>query len=291
MNINLKGVGVALVTPFHKDGSIDFKSFKKLIDHVSAGKVDYLVPLGTTGESVTMNKDERTAVLDFVKEENTKNLPIVVGFGGNNTRDLLNCLNEIDFDGVDAILSVSPMYNKPSQRGIYQHYKAIADVCSVPIILYNVPSRTGCNISAETTLSLAADFRNIIGIKEASGNFDQFMQILKDKPKNFLMISGDDTVTLPLIALGADGVISVVANAYPKEFSSMVHHAMEGNFSDARKLHYKLLDITNSLFMENNPAGIKAALSLLGITQEFVRLPLVPVSKATQNKMMAVMKL
>jgi 4-hydroxy-tetrahydrodipicolinate synthase len=159
------------------------------------------------------------------------------------------------------------------------------------VILYNVPGRTGSNITAETTISLAEDFKNIIGIKEASGNFDQFMQILKDKPKNFLMISGDDTVTLPLIALGADGVISVVANAYPKDFSAMVHHAMEGNFADARKLHYKLLDITNSLFMENNPAGIKAALSLLGITQEFVRLPLVSVSKATQNKMAALMKL
>ena len=291
MSVNLKGVGVALVTPFHKDGSIDFKSFKKLIDHVSNGKVDYLVPLGSTGEAATMNKDERTAVLDFVKEENTKKFPIVMGFGGNNTRDLLNCLNELDLEGVDAILSVSPAYNKPTQRGIYQHYKALADSCPVPIILYNVPGRTGSNITADTTLSLANDFKNIIGIKEASGNFDQFMQIIKDKPKNFLMISGDDTVTLPLIALGADGVISVVANAYPKDFSAMVHHAMDGNFADARKLHYKLLDITNSLFLENNPAGIKAALGLLGITQEFVRLPLVTISKATQNKMAAVMKL
>ncbi len=291
MSVNLKGVGVALVTPFHKDGSVDFQSFKKLINHVSNGKVDHLVPLGSTGEAATLNKDERNAVLDFVKEENTKKLPIVLGFGGNNTRDLLNCLNELDLEGVDAILSVSPAYNKPTQRGIYQHYKALADACPVPIIIYNVPSRTGSNIAADTTLALANDIKNIIGIKEASGNFDQFMQILKDKPKNFLMISGDDTVTLPLIALGADGVISVVANAYPKDFSAMVHHAMDGNFADARKLHYKLLDITNSLFLENNPAGIKAALSLLGITQEFVRLPLVTVSKATQNKMAAVMKL
>ncbi len=289
MSAKLKGVGVALVTPFHKDGSIDFKSFKSLIEHTIAGKVDYLVPLGSTGEAATLNKDEKRAVLDFVKEENNSRLPIVVGYGGNNTRDLLDCLMDGDFDDVDAILSVSPAYNKPTQKGIYNHYKMISESSPVPIILYNVPGRTGSNISADTTLSLASDFKNIIGIKEASGNFDQFMQIFKNRPKNFLMISGDDTITLPFIALGGDGVISVVANAYPKEFSTMVHHAMDGNFADARKLHYKLLDITNSLFIENNPAGIKMALNLLDITQEHLRMPLMAVSKATQNKMAALM--
>src|SRR5665213_2145392 len=224
MSTNFKGIGVALVTPFHKDGSIDFKSFKKLIDHVIAGKVDYLVPLGSTGEAATMNKDERNAVLNFVKDENNGKVPIVLGHGGNNTRDVVNCLEVYDFEGVDAILSVSPAYNKPSQKGIYQHFKLIADNCPVPVIIYNVPSRTGSNITAETTISLATDFKNIVGIKEASGNFDQFMQILKYRPKNFLMISGDDSITLPLVALGADGVISVVANAYPKEFCLMVHN-------------------------------------------------------------------
>ncbi|MEI6816915.1 MAG: 4-hydroxy-tetrahydrodipicolinate synthase [Bacteroidota bacterium] len=289
MSAKLKGVGVALVTPFHKDGSIDFKSFKSLIEHTIAGKVDYLVPLGSTGEAATLNKDEKRAVLDFVKEENNGRLPIVVGYGGNNTRDLLDCLMDGDFDDVDAILSVSPAYNKPTQKGIYNHYKMISESSPVPIILYNVPGRTGSNISADTTLSLASDFKNIIGIKEASGNFDQFMQIFKNRPKNFLMISGDDTITLPFIALGGDGVISVVANAYPKEFSTMVHHAIDGNFADARKMHYKLLDITNSLFIENNPAGIKMALNLLDITQEHLRMPLMTVSKATQNKMAALM--
>jgi len=289
MSTNFKGIGVALVTPFHKDGSIDFKSFKKLIDHVIAGKVDYLVPLGSTGEAATMNKDERNAVLNFVKDENNGRVPIVLGHGGNNTRDVVNCLEVYDFEGVDAILSVSPAYNKPSQKGIYQHFKLIADNCPVPVIIYNVPSRTGSNITAETTISLATDFKNIVGIKEASGNFDQFMQILKYRPKNFLMISGDDSITLPLVALGADGVISVVANAYPKEFCLMVHNALEGKYDEARKQHYKLLDIINSLFLENNPAGIKAALSLLEITQEHLRLPLVTVSKATLNKMSALM--
>lgn len=289
MSANFKGIGVALVTPFHKDGSIDFKSFKKLIEHVISGKVDYLVPLGSTGEAATMNKDERNAVLNFVKDENNGRVPIVLGHGGNNTREVVNCLDGYDFEGVDAILSVSPAYNKPSQKGIYQHYKLISDNCPVPVIIYNVPSRTGSNITAETTVSLATDFKNIIGIKEASGNFDQFMQILKYRPKNFLMISGDDSVTLPLVALGADGVISVVANAYPKEFCLMVHNALEGKYDEARKQHYRLLEIINSLFLENNPAGIKAALSLLEITQEHLRLPLVTLSKATLNKMSALM--
>src|SRR5436190_3493957 len=212
MKNNLKGTGVALVTPFHKDGRIDFKSFRKVIEHCIDGKADYLVPLGTTGESVTLTKDEKRAVLDFVIEVNEKRLPVVLGLGGNNTSEIIQSLEHYSFKQVDAILSVSPYYNKPSQRGLLQHYKTIANSSPVPVIVYNVPSRTSVNITADTTLLLAEE-NNIIGIKEASGNFDQCMRILNSKPKDFLFISGDDALTFPLMALGADGVISVVANA------------------------------------------------------------------------------
>src|SRR5688572_20851689 len=208
----LKGTGVAMVTPFHKDGSVNFKGFKKLIEHLISGNVDYLVPLGTTGESVTLTRDEKIAVLDFVVETVDKRIPVVAGVGGNNTQEVLKCLSEYDYTGIDAVLSVTPYYNKPSQKGLYQHYKMIANESAVPVILYNVPGRTSCNMIAETTLSLAHDFENIIGVKEASGNFEQIMTIINNKPENFLVISGDDAITLPLIAAGADGVISVVAN-------------------------------------------------------------------------------
>ena len=284
MKAKLTGTGVALVTPFHKDGSIDFKSFRKVIEHCISGKADYLVPLGTTGESVTLSKDEKRAVIDFVIEVNEDRLPVVLGLGGNNTNEIIHSIEHYSFKYIDAILSVSPYYNKPSQRGIVAHYKAIANASPVPVIIYNVPSRTSMNIAAETTLQLAEEMKNIIGVKEASGNFDQCMRILKNKPKDFLFISGDDAITLPLIALGGEGVISVVANAYPKEFSEMVRLAREGNFERARKLQYKLLAFTNLLFAEGSPAGIKAALSLLGITQEYLRLPLVPVSRTLANK-------
>jgi 4-hydroxy-tetrahydrodipicolinate synthase len=286
----LTGTGVALVTPFHKDGRIDFKSFRKLIEHCIDGKADYLVPLGTTGESVTLTKDEKRAVLDFVIEVNEKRVPIVLGLGGNNTTEIIHCMEDYPLKKVDAILSVSPYYNKPSQRGIIAHYKAIANSSPVPVIIYNVPSRTSMNIVADTTLLLAEEMKNIIGIKEASGNFDQCMKILQHKPKDFLFISGDDALTFPLIALGADGVISVVANAYPKEFSEMVRLAREGNIERARKIHYKLLMFTNLLFAEGSPPGIKAALNMLGISQEHLRLPLVGVSKTLWNKIEAEIK-
>jgi 4-hydroxy-tetrahydrodipicolinate synthase len=291
MNINkLKGTGVALVTPFHKDGSIDFKSFKKVIDRCIDGKVEYLVPLGTTGESVTLTKDEKSAVLDFVIEVNDKRVPLVLGLGGNNTQEVVNCIEQIEFEYIDAILSVCPYYNRPSQRGIYQHYKTVANASPVPVILYNVPARTGANIDSHTTLELANDIKNIIGIKEASGNFDKVMKIIQGKPKDFLVISGDDAITLPIIASGGDGVISVVANAYPKDFSEMVRLCLEGSFDKARKLHYKLFDMTNAIFVDGNPAGVKGLLSVMNICQEHVRLPLVSVGKGTLNKFAELLK-
>ncbi len=290
MNVNkLKGTGVALVTPFHKDGSIDFKAFRKLIDRAIDGGVEYLVPLGTTGESVTLTKDEKRAVLDIVIEVNEDRVPVVLGLGGNNTQEILHNMEDIDFSGIDAILSVSPYYNRPSQRGIYQHYKLIANSAPVPVILYNVPARTGSNMDADTTLELAHDIKNIIGIKEASGNVEKAMKIIKGKPKDFLVISGDDALALPLIACGGDGVISVYANAVPKDFSEMVRSALEGNFEKARKLHYKHIDMIHSIFVDGNPAGVKGLLSVMNICSEFLRLPLVHVTKPTLNKFEAML--
>lgn len=281
----LKGTGVAIVTPFHKDGSVNFKCLEKLVEHLIAGKVDYLVPLGTTGESVTLSSDEKVAVLDFVTEVTDGRVPVVVGIGGNNTSDVLRSMEKFDVDKVDAILSVSPYYNKPSQKGIYQHYKAIANESPVPVILYNVPSRTGSNISAETTLALANDFNQIIAIKEASGDFEQIMQIISGRPSGFLVISGDDLITLPMIACGADGVISVVANAFPKQFSDMVRAASKNQMEKARKLHYQLSEIIPMLFSHGSPGGIKAVLSMMEICEENLRLPLVPVTRAHHNKL------
>ena len=285
MNLNkLKGTGVALVTPFHKDGSIDFKSFRKVVDRCIDGKVEYLVPLGTTGESATMTTNEKKAVVDFVIEITDKRVPIVLGLGGNSTQEVLSTLEEFDFDGIDAILSVSPYYNRPSQRGIFQHYKMIGNASPVPVILYNVPSRTGSNIDSETTLQLANEIKNIIGIKEASGNLEKAMKIIQHKPKDFLVISGDDVITLPFLACGGDGVISVISNAYPKDFSEMVRLALDGNYDRARKIHYKLLDVMHAIFVDGNPSGIKGLLTALDICSEHVRLPLTSVTKSAINK-------
>jgi 4-hydroxy-tetrahydrodipicolinate synthase len=285
-----KGTGVALITPFHKDGSIDFKSFKKLIERIIDGRIDYLVALGTTGESVTLNADERRAVVDFVAEVNDGRVPLVLGLGGNNTREIINSIKETDFDKIDAILSVSPYYNRPSQRGIYMHYKTIAHESPVPVILYNVPARTGSNINAETTLELAHEVKNIIAVKEASGSMEKIMQIIKDRPKDFLVISGDDVLTLPIIACGGDGVISVIANAMPKDFSEMVRNALDGNFDKARKLHNKLLEITQSIYVDGNPAGVKGLLSVMNICSEYLRLPLVNVNKTALNRFEILLK-
>jgi len=280
----LKGTGVAIVTPFGKDGAIDFKALNKLINHIITGGVEYVVALGTTGESVTLSSEEKKSIVEHVIESVDGRVPIVLGLGGNNTQEILNVLkNASDFNHITAILSVSPYYNKPNQRGIYQHYKAISEASPIPVILYNVPGRTNSNITSETTLKLAEEFKNIVAIKEASGNMEQCMRIIKHKPKDFMVISGDDNLTFPLVACGADGVISVVANAFPKDFSEMVRQMMIGNVEEARKLHYKLTDITEQLFADGNPAGIKAVLELMDICQSNLRLPLVRVNKATQN--------
>jgi len=275
-----QGTGVALVTPFHKYGTIDFSSIGKIIDHIIGNGVDYLVVLGTTGETPTLSKDEKNAIVDYVIETVDGRVPIVKGVGGNNTQEVVNVLKTGSFDGIDAILSVCPYYNKPRQKGIYYHYKTIASASPVPIILYNVPGRTGANIEAATTLQLAHDFKNIIAIKEASGNFSQIMKILKNKPDDFMVISGDDTLTFPLMALGVEGVISVVANAFPKQFSSMVNHCLNNEFEKAKKIHFQLIDIINALFEDGSPSGIKAALQIIGLCENNLRLPVVKVNKS-----------
>jgi 4-hydroxy-tetrahydrodipicolinate synthase len=285
-----RGTGVAMVTPFKNDGSVDYKQLEKVTQHIIKGKCEYLVVLGTTAESVTLTKDEKKSVVKCVIASADKKVPIVLGHGGNNTQELLEGLNTMDFKGIDALLSVSPYYNKPTQEGIYQHYKVIVQNSPLPVILYNVPGRTASNITAETTLRLANDFKNIIAVKEASGNIEQMMKIINGRPKDFLVISGDDALTLPLIACGGDGVISVVANAFPKDFSEMVRLSLKGDFAKAQKLHYKLLEIIGLLFVDGNPAGVKCAMNLLGICNDKVRLPLVGVTKNTSDRLKDLIK-
>jgi 4-hydroxy-tetrahydrodipicolinate synthase len=285
----LKGTGVALVTPFNAQLEVDYKALTRLVKHVTDGGVNYLVVMGTTGESVTLNKEEKKKVLSHIKSVNEGKLPIVLGIGGNNTQEILETIEHTDFTGITAILSVSPYYNKPTQEGIYQHYVKIADACPVPVILYNVPGRTSSNILPETTLRLAKH-KNIIGIKEAAGSVEQVMKIVHKKPENFMVISGDDALTLPFMSVGAVGVISVVANSNPKLFTEMVNHCLNADFIAAQKPHYQLLEIIDLLFVEGNPAGVKAALKALGIIDDYVRLPLVNVSEATYNKLAALMK-
>ncbi len=280
------GTGVAIVTPFNSDKSVDYKSLGKLVNYIIKGGIEYIVVLGTTGESVTLSKDEKKLVVDYVIEKVNKRVPIVLGLGGNDTNEIIKSLKvKADFNNIDAILSVSPYYNKPNQLGIYEHYKSIAKESPVPIILYNVPGRTASNITAATTVKLAKDFKNIIAIKEASGNLEQCMKIIKHKPKDFLVISGDDMLTLPMIACGADGVISVIANAFPKDFSEMTRQILAGNVNVAQKLHYKFTDIIEQLFADGNPAGIKAVLELQNICKANVRLPLVKINKDTQKEL------
>jgi len=284
-NKKFVGTGVAIVTPFRDDGSIDFKSLGKLLEHTIKGGVNYIVALGTTGESVTLSKDEKKAVVNFVTDTVSGRIPVVIGMGGNNTQEILDLINHNDFSCVDAILSVSPYYNKPSQQGLYLHFKAIATISPVPVILYNVPGRTGSNISADTTLKLAHEFKSIIATKEASGNLAQIMQIIMHKPKDFHVISGDDALAVPVIAIGGSGVISVIANAYPRELSDMVNHALKGDLNKANTLQYKLFDMINALFEEGNPSGIKALLEILKIVHNHVRLPLAQVSEKHYEKL------
>ena len=248
-NTKFKGTGVAIVTPFRNDDSIDFKALAKLVDYQIENKANYIVVLGTTGESVTLSNDEKHAVIDTVIESANKRVPIILGIGGNHTQEIIHKVKSFDFANIDGVLSVAPYYNKPSQTGIFEHYKAIASSCPVPLIIYNVPSRTGINIGAETTLKLAAEFKNIVATKEASGNMGQIMEILKNKPKEFQVISGDDALTFPMLALGCSGVISVVANVFPKEFSEMVALALDKKYDKARSIHYQLLDFINTLFV------------------------------------------
>lgn len=272
-----------MVTPFQADGQVDYQGLKNLINYLIDGGVEYLVSLGTTGESATLNKDEKLKVWEFTAETVNKRVNLVVGIGGNNTACAVEEIKSFGVAGYDAILSVSPYYNKPTQEGIYQHYRAIAENSALPILLYNVPGRTGSSISAETTVRLAHDFKNIIGIKEASGNFDIFNQIMRDKPDDFLFISGDDPVTLPMMAMGCVGLISVIGNALPKQISDMVRACLKGDFAEARKKHYPLIEFTRLMFTEGNPAGVKAALKHLGICGDTIRLPLVPVSQPTAS--------
>lgn len=288
--VDLKGTGVAIVTPFSKKGKVDFDALGRLVEHLIRGKVEYLVVLGTTGESATLGKEEKQQVIDHVVKVNKKRLPLVLGVGGNNTAEIVDSLEHSDLKAFSAILSVSPYYNKPSQEGIYQHYKAIAKASPLPIILYNVPGRTSSNIAWDTTVRLAKEFKNIVAIKEASGNLEQCMKIIKYRPKDFLVISGDDNLTLPIVACGGDGVISVVANAYPQPFSDMVRAALKHDMKTAQKLHYSLIDITDQLFADGNPGGVKHALSLMKIMEPYVRLPLVLPNDKVQAKLKELVK-
>ncbi len=288
-SLNFTGTGVAIVTPFTTKGAVDFPALTKLVEHLIKGRVEYMVVLGTTGESATLSKEEKQKVVEHIVKVNKKRLPLVLGVGGNNTAEIIETLKKDDLSAFSAILSVSPYYNKPSQEGIYQHYKAISKASPLPIILYNVPGRTSSNIAWDTTIRLANEFKNIIAIKEASGNLEQCMKIIKHRPDNFLIISGDDNLTLPIIASGGDGVISVVANAYPADFSDMVRHALVHDLKTAQKLHYKLMDITEQLFADGNPGGIKYVLSQKKITGSSVRLPLVEPNDTVKAKLKKLM--
>lgn len=281
------GVGVALVTPFDEQGRIDEPSLRNLVDYVIDGGVDYLVALGTTSEAATMSVEERARVVQIIVEQNQGRLPIVLGIGGNNTAQVVQDLSSLPYlQQGDAILSVTPYYNKPSQQGLYNHFKMIAEHAPLPVILYNVPGRTSVNMTADTTLRLARDFENIIAIKEASGNLDQSTAIIAGMPENFMLLSGDDGITLPLLSIGGSGVISVIANVLPAEFSSMVHLAQDEEYSEARRIHLRLAPVCKALFEEGNPAGIKAALHAKGIIAcGKLRDPLCSVSSALYEKL------
>jgi 4-hydroxy-tetrahydrodipicolinate synthase len=280
-----KGSGVALVTPFQTDGSIDFQALQQLVSLQIKGGTDFLVVQGTTGESPTLSQDEKRKVLETVLEVNNGQLPVVYGIGGNNTAGLAALFQNLP-SGVDGILSVSPYYNKPIQKGIVAHFKQVASYTDLPIILYNVPGRTGSNMSVETTLELA-EIQNVVAVKEASGNMEQIMDIIRQRKPGFGVLSGDDNLTMPLIAAGADGVISVVANAFPERFSQMVHDSMEGNLALAKAAHYDLFNVTKMFFEEGNPGGVKVALAERGLMQETMRMPLYPVSAGLRSRIQA----
>lgn len=286
----LRGTGVALVTPFNQRNEVDFEALGRVIDFVLHGGVEYLVVLGTTGEAPTLEKSEKIDLINFTCEKAGIKVPVVVGIGGNNTGEILDDLENYPLQNTAAILSTSPYYNKPSQEGIFSHFKIISEAAPKPIILYNIPGRTGSNITAETTIRMANECDNILGIKEASGNMGQCLQILKKRPKEFLVTSGDDQLALPLIAAGMDGVISVAANCFPKEFSEMVRSSLQNDFSPAKGLLYKLLEGFDLLFEENNPAGVKAFLTEMDLIENYLRLPLVPLSDKVHQKLKQYLK-
>lgn len=285
------GTGIAIITPFLEDNrTIDWATFENLINFWIDNKVEYLVACGTTGESATLTREEEQEVFSFLHKIANGRVPLVAGVGGNDTYEVLEAFKAMDFTGFDAILSVSPYYNKPRQEGIYRHYKALNDAAPLPIIMYNVPGRTGMSVSVETTLRIAQDCKNIFATKEASGNFDQINQIIKNKPEDFLVISGDDGITLPMIACGAIGVISVVANAYPKQFSDMVRLCLAGKFAEALPIHLKYIDVINSLFAEGSPSGVKQYMVEMGLCKNNFRMPVIPVSDAHAQKIRQLMQ-
>lgn len=274
-----RGTGVAIVTPFKNDLSIDFAALGRVVNHVITGGVNYIVVMGTTGESVTLTKDEKKAIISYVVEVTDSRVPLVIGIGGNSTQEVINCIRHSNLTGVDGILSVAPYYNKPNQRGLFLHFKAIATCSPVPVIMYNVPGRTCSNISSDTCLELANEFDNIVAIKEASGDIAQIMRIIKSKPDNFSVISGDDMLTIPIVASGGSGVISVLANAFPAATSELVTNALKSNYKSAREIQLRYLEMIELLFIDGNPSGVKAMLSIMGLCQNNLRLPLVPVNR------------
>ena len=288
--INLKGMGVVLVTPFKTNGDVDFQALRRLVDYQLQNGTDYLVALGTTAETPTLTPDEQKEIMQLVVERVNGKIPIVLGVSSNNTRVVVERLKNDNFSGIDAILSAVPYYNKPSQEGIYQHYKHIADSTSLPIVLYNVPSRTGVNMSAETTLRIANDFKNVAGVKEASGDMAQIGKIIKNKPLDFQVISGDDGITFPLITFGAVGVMSVIGNAFPKEFSRMVCLALSGDYANALPIHHNFNELFELLFVDGSPAGIKSLLNMMGYIENVLRLPLVPTRITTYEKIKTILQ-
>ena len=283
-------MGVALITPFKEDDSVDYDALLRLVDYQLQNGTDYLVVLGTTAETPTLTEQEKKEIVSMVVSKVRGRIPVVLGVGGNCTRSVVEKLKHDNFDGIDAILSVVPYYNKPSQEGIYQHYKAISEATDLPIILYNVPGRTGVNMTAETTLRVARDFKNVVAVKEASGNITQMDDIIKNKPANFDVISGDDGITFPLITVGAVGVISVIGNAFPKEFSKMVRLALNGDYNNALTIHHRFTELIELLFVDGNPAGAKSILNAMGYIENKLRLPLVPTRITTFEKIRLVLR-
>ena len=285
-----KGLGIALITPFCEDGSVDYKSLVRLMEYQLDNGADFFCILATTGETPCLTKDEKQKIKDLVVSTVNGRVPILMGCGGNNTAAVVEELKTGDFRGIDGVLSVCPYYNKPSQEGLYQHFKAIAAATSLPVVLYNVPGRTGVNLKAETTVRLAPDCENIVAIKEASGSLEQVDEIIKNKPKDFAVISGDDALTFPMISCGAEGVISVIGNALPKEFSRMIRLEFKGEYEGARKIHHRFTELFSLLFVDGNPAGVKAMLHEMGFIENILRLPLVPTRISTLQKMSEILK-